>query len=140
MTEWIKALTLGDVSAFVAFVASFITGFLYLKKHFRAWVEDWIRSAIKPDIDEIKQTLSDQNEDRKRDLADSARYKILRFYDELLHGTKHTQEHFEQILSDIKAYELYCDTTPGYKNHKADHAIKGIQSIYDKCVEEQSFL
>lgn len=72
--------------------------------------------------------------------ATTRRYRILRFNDEILHGTKHTKEHFDQILEDITQYEKYCLENPEYENNKATLSIKNIEKVYQKCVEENVFV
>lgn len=73
--------------------------------------------------------------------ATDARYRIIRFDDEIRHRVvKHTEEHFNQILSDIDEYERYCSTHPDYKNSKAVMAIKNVRLTYEKCRKENSFL
>lgn len=68
------------------------------------------------------------------------RQRILRFQDEILMGKKHSKEHFDEVLSDIDAYEQYCSTHPDYKNNKAVLAIGTIKEVYADCIEEHSFL
>lgn len=70
----------------------------------------------------------------------TARYRILRFDDEIRHKEKHTEEHFNQILEDIDAYEKYCQGHPDYKNSKAVMAINNVKDTYRRCKEENSFL
>ena len=54
--------------------------------------------------------------------AINCRYRILRFGDEVKHGTRHSQEHFEQILADIDAYEIYCKDHKDFKTtNQSDH-------------------
>lgn len=72
--------------------------------------------------------------------ATDARYRILRFDDEIRHHVKHTEEHFNQILGDIDEYERYCRSHPGYKNSKAVLAIENSKRTYEKCRQENSFL
>ena len=74
------------------------------------------------------------------DKADTRRYRILRFNDELLHNQRHTREHYNQILDDITEYEQYCTSHPDYKNNKAVLAIENIKSNYKNCVTNNSFL
>lgn len=77
----------------------------------------------------------------KEDNADSRRYRILRFDDEIRHDKEeHTEEHFVQILKDIDEYEKYCKEHPGYKNSRAVSAIKNIKRVYEKCRRDNSFL
>ena len=72
--------------------------------------------------------------------AKNARYRIIRFNDEVKHDVKHTEEHFEQIIEDIDTYENYCSDHPHFPNGKAVHSISNIKKIYDKCSDEHSFL
>lgn len=73
--------------------------------------------------------------------ATDARYRIIRFDDEIRHHVvKHTEEHFNQIMSDIDEYERYCSTHPDYKNSKAVMAIENVRRTYEKCRKENSFL
>lgn len=72
--------------------------------------------------------------------AINARYRIIRFNDEILHGIKHTEEHFNQIIDDIDMYEEYCLEHPKFKNSKAVLAIENSKAVYKKCKAEDSFL
>lgn len=73
--------------------------------------------------------------------AFNSRSRILRFNDELIHGTpKHTKEHFEQILIDVKAYEDYCDNHKGFRNGIANDAIERIERVYKECGDKNNFL
>lgn len=67
-------------------------------------------------------------------------YRILRFNDEVKQGTRHTEEHFNQILEDITKYNRYCGEHKDFPNDKAVLAIKNIRDTYDKCMEENDFL
>lgn len=72
--------------------------------------------------------------------ATNARYRILRFDDEIRHKVKHTEEHFNQIMDDIDNYERYCNSHPNYKNSRAASAIENTRRTYEKCRQENSFL
>lgn len=72
--------------------------------------------------------------------ADTARYRILRFDDEIRHKQKHTEEHFNQILVEIDEYERYCKNHPDYRNSKAVLAIENVRQVYGRCRSEHSFL
>lgn len=72
--------------------------------------------------------------------AVDCRARILRFNDEILHGQKHTKEHFDQALSDITTYNSYCDAHKDFKNQITVHATENILKTYDTCMEEHSFL
>lgn len=64
--------------------------------------------------------------------ADLYRTRILRFNSELLRNYPHTDEDFNDILYSIDCYERYCTEHPKYQNNRAVHAIKHIESVYDK--------
>ena len=75
-----------------------------------------------------------------KDDADECRPRILRSADELRRDVKHSEEFFNQILDDISHYKLYCSDHPEYKNDKAVNAIAKIENVYQKCMDEDSFL
>ena len=72
--------------------------------------------------------------------ATTCRMRIIRFGDEIYHGQRHSKEHFDQVLEDIKTYEEYCQSHPHYRNNKAKATIKRIRAVYDKCMEDKDFL
>ncbi|MCM1325867.1 MAG: hypothetical protein NC243_06615 [Lachnoclostridium sp.] len=72
--------------------------------------------------------------------ANDARYRIIRFDDEIRHHVRHTEEHFNQILDDIDEYDRYCRSHLDYKNSKAVLAIENIWHTYEKCRRDNSFL
>lgn len=87
------------------------------------------------DLDKFEKTYEERE-------ATQARIRILRFNDEIIHSPdiRHTKEHFDQILMDIKNYEEYCAEHEFYVNHIADDAIARIRRIYQKCGDNNSFL
>jgi hypothetical protein len=72
--------------------------------------------------------------------ANTRRYRILRFDDEIRHKVRHTEEHFNQIMEDVDYYERYCKTHQNYENSKAVSAIKNVKQTWEKCKAENSFL
>jgi arginine decarboxylase-like protein len=82
------------------------------------------------------EVLDSLNEEK----ANTRRYRILRFDDEIRHKVKHTEEHFNQIMEDVDYYEQYCKTHPKYENSKAVSAIKNVKQTWEKCKAENSFL
>ena len=65
---------------------------------------------------------------------------ILRFGDEIRHIPKHSKERFDDILLEITEYEAYCDSHPDFKNRMTTSTVKLIVSVYEKCLEDDSFL
>ena len=109
-----------------------------------SWLAKTIGKAINGEVIEKVdklgndlQALRDESEERE---AKTCRTRILRFGEEIMRGVKHTKEHFDQILTDIKFYEDYCDAHPKFRNNIAVATIKRIKSVYQKCLKENSFL
>lgn len=106
----------------------------------------WRRQSIQiqEDLKEQIQSLSDKMDNLSKSngegMAYTWRYRILRFNDEIIQRDRHTKEHFDQILEDIDNYEKFCENNPKFSNNKAVLAVKNIKDVYDKCVEENSFL
>lgn len=99
-----------------------------------------INREILTEVKEMHQSLEQHIAlDDQRD-ADRKRMRVLRFNDELIHGVRHTQEHFNEILDDITAYERYCESHPNYQNNKAVMAIENVKRTYQRCEDERNFL
>ena len=96
---------------------------------FLAWLGRKINSEVIAKVDRLE-----------TEEAINCRYRILRFGDEVKHGTRHSQEHFEQILADIDAYEIYCKDHKDFKNNKTKVTTERILDVYRKCVETDDFL
>lgn len=96
--------------------------------------------AINTKIDEIGVSVNTLSIVSGEGMAYTWRYRILRFDDEIRHDEKHTKEHFDQILEDIKSYENYCDLHPDFPNNKVEFAVMNIKRVYQKCTEEGTFL
>lgn len=88
---------------------------------------------MEKDIDNLRKT-SEEHEAR------SARVRILRFGDEILHGVRHSQEHFHQVLLDVTEYEEYCGRHPEFKNNVTCITTKRIKETYEKCLSQNQFL
>lgn len=72
--------------------------------------------------------------------ATASRRRILRFNDEAVFGLKHTREHFDEIIADIDNYESFCKENPDYQNNKGKMAMHNIKSIYQKCINDNTFV
>lgn len=97
-------------------------------------------SNVKQEVKSIKQDVSDIREEAKEREATNRRARILEFGDGILHGVDYSKEHWDSALMDISAYEHYCDDHPHYMNNVAKATIKHIKHMYDKHLEEDSFL
>lgn len=88
----------------------------------------------------IQSTLEAHIREDEDDKARNARYRILRFYDEICEGRRHSESHFEDILEDIDRYERYCAAHPGFRNSRGSLAMRNIQSTYERLKIEGKFL
>lgn len=109
------------------------------------WLAHAIGKALNGELVDKVDKLSDELEifraDYDRKEAFNCRTRILRFNDELIHGTpKHTKEHFDQIKMDIDAYQRYCDVHKDFRNGIARDAIERIERVYKECGDRGSFL
>lgn len=90
-------------------------------------------SKLEKDFSEMRDSLSERD-------AKNARTKILRFGDELRRGLKHSKDSFDDILVSITEYESYCNKHEEFKNKITERTTKYIVEIYDRCMQENSFL
>lgn len=91
-------------------------------------------------IDQTNSTLIVIQNESEENRANTWRYRILRFDDEVRHKGQHSKEHFDQILEDITNYEIYCEEHKEYKNNRAVMAIENIKDVYRRCEKEGTFL
>ncbi|SFA87276.1 hypothetical protein SAMN05216249_10443 [Acetitomaculum ruminis DSM 5522] len=104
------------------------------------WIGNTILGDIPSKIEELMKVTKDLYKYVKEVEFTTSRYRILRFDDELIHGLKHTQEHFNQIKEDINVYRRFCLDNPNYKNGIADGAINHILEVDARCQREHSYL
>lgn len=91
-------------------------------------------------IDGVETKVQDVKDDISETKAIDCRTRIHHFGDEVLHNVKHTKEHFDEILRDIKTYDKYCDTHPDFPNHTTELTSKRIMEIYGECLKDGDFL
>ena len=95
---------------------------------------------LKSEIKDVKKDITDIREEAKEREATNRRARILDFGDEILHDVDYSKEHWDNILLDISGYENYCDDHPHYMNNVARATIKHIKHMYQKHLEDDSFL
>lgn len=91
-------------------------------------------------VAELEKRDNQQDEEREKEKALSARRRILRFADECRRQEKHSEEYFNNILEDISMYKDYCDTHPMFENEKAIIAIQVIDETYKRRLDKNDFL
>lgn len=147
LSETIQQLTVGDI---LGGCGTFILVLLTLvqispiKINPWSWLARTIGRALNRDtndrLDGLEKDVKEIKAKSEEHEAIECRGVILRFGDELRHGTKHSKEHFDQILLDISFYEHYCDTHTDFENNIALMTIEHIKDVYRKCLQEDSFL
>ena len=91
-------------------------------------------------IAELSDKVSGVDNELKEDKAMSARYRIIRFEDEIRHDVLHTKEHYDQIIIDIDTYEKFCKKNSWFRNNQAHWAIATIKRKYEEHNMDNSFL
>lgn len=97
-------------------------------------------AATKNEVANIKQGFDSHVGEYEEAKAKAARYRILRFYDELCEGKRHSESHFEDVLDDIDYYEHYCDSHPQFHNSRGHAAMEHVKEIYRKVKTKGGFL
>ena len=95
---------------------------------------------IEGEIEEVRNDVQSLEDKVDKNEAQRARTQILRFADEMYQGQLHTKEHFDEILSAITLYKHFCDTHPLFENQRTEQAQRYINEVYDKCLDEHTFL
>lgn len=147
MIEVLANMTLGQLlgsAAGILFLLGLCIEITPIKVNPISAVLKWLGKKMNGDVvaqvqDLGKEVVSLRN-DYEEQVAVSNRYRILRFGDEILHGVRHSQDHFEQILRDIDAYERYCDGHKTFKNNVTAATTETILSTYKRCRDENDFL
>lgn len=96
--------------------------------------------AISAEVQSVKNTLTAHIATDAEADAKQARRRIIDFSDECRRGTRHSEEHFDNVLEDIDAYEKYCAAHPKFENRKAVQSIRFIVEIYDECKRKNDFI
>ena len=92
------------------------------------------------DIDNLKDSFKTMREEEGVKDAQAARRRILRFNDELLRNVDHSKEYFDDILEDVRLYDVYCGEHKDFTNGKTVMATKNIKRCYENCMEKHTFL
>lgn len=102
-------------------------------------LSDDIETVDKKVKDLMVEVKSNERKDEEREII-QARIRILCFCDELQEGKRHSKDRFDQAMSDITAYEHYCEMHPDFKNNQTAYTIKYIESTYQEKLRNHDFL
>lgn len=93
-------------------------------------------------LEGLKQTNKELNELAKKmddHEIDQLRWNILDFANSCRNGRHHSKEEFAHVFSAFDNYERILDER-GKSNGQVKQDFAFIQKIYDRCLEENSFL
>jgi len=89
-------------------------------------------TAITVKLDEhIAESEFKEIQDTRRDILD--------FANACMNGRKHTKEQFDFVIKECDDYERYIERND-IRNGVVSSAIKEIRRLYEKCLQENSFL
>ena len=108
--------------------------------HFLRWLGKKINGDIIDRLDSLEGKVNNIESASDERNAISCRVRILQFGDEVRRGMKHSQENFDQVLSDIDDYERYCNSHPEFKNNKTVAAKEKILKVYSERMDNNDFL
>lgn len=136
-------LTLGQIVGRIAGVIAVLSIFIEItpvKINPISALLRWVGKQINKELMDKVNTLETKvGALEKSDVID-CRVRILTFADEIRHGVRHSEETFDQVLSDIDTYERYCTEHPDFMNNKAVAAKAKILDIYSECMDNNDFL
>lgn len=83
-------------------------------------------------VDNLENKMDERN-------AVACRIRILRFYDEMRSGIRHTKDAWDQCMSDITDYYLYCTEHPKFKNNQTEATVGYIDAEYKERLAKNDF-
>lgn len=119
--------------------------FRYIGNRFNEKIDKKIES-LATNIGSISTKVEQVDKDLKRHIKESEqatlqdmRRDILDFCNACMNKRRHTKEQFDFVIKECDTYEKYIKKNE-IKNGVIEAAIKEIRRIYDKCIQENSFL
>ena len=103
---------------------------------------DTIRGELKvldKKIDRVETELQKHIAESETKSLEDTRRDILDFCNACMNNRKHTKEQFDFVLKQCDKYKKYIKTNQ-IENGVIESAMREIQRIYDKCMQEHSFL
>lgn len=95
---------------------------------------------VKHDISSFRTELKQVRDEAEEGRVLERRIRILRFADEITHGTRHSKDHFQQLMEDGKIYKAYCKEHEDFPNGVTEPAIKLIEDTYYERLQKNDFL
>jgi len=141
--EYLMNLTLGQIfggGVTILVVLSLFIEFTPIKWNPISSLLGWIGKKTNKELFDKFDSFEKKVDKLEESAAINCRVRILQFSDEIRRGMKHSQESFNQVLSDIDDYERYCEDHPEFENNKTVRAKEKILVVYDTCMDKNDFL
>ena len=88
--------------------------------------------AVSDKVDALEKKV-DENQ------ATTIRVRILRFEDELQLGKEHSKDSWDQVMDDIRRYEIYTNSHPEFKNNITVASTEHILKKYSELLEKRAW-
>ena len=97
-------------------------------------------NSTKAEIESVQKDFNNHVDEYQDSKAKQARYRIIRFYDEVCDNVDHSESHWEDILDEIDFYETYCETHKDFKNNRGGIAMEYLKETYKRIKAKGAFL
>ncbi|MEG1593223.1 MAG: hypothetical protein RR350_02350 [Oscillibacter sp.] len=145
--EKIAAITIGEMLGGGATIAVLLSVFVEISpvkfnpiSTFLKWMGKKMNGEVIEKVDQLEKEVTDLQASSAEQATVSCRARILRFGDEILHGVRHSKDHFDQTLRDVDTYESYCTDHPDFKNNITGITTEKIKDTYKKRLDQNDFL
>jgi len=95
--------------------------------------------SVDQKVDKLQSDLSAHVLEAENKNLQDIRRDILNFCNACMNGQRHTKEQFDFVIHQCDYYETYIHDHD-IKNGVIEAAIKEIRRLYEKCIQEHSFL
>ena len=103
------------------------------------WFGNHMNADIVKRVDVIEEKLDEHIKDSSEERIRKVRADILDFGNACMNGRPHTKEEFEFVISECDQYEKHIEKLQ-IKNGVATATIREIRRLYEKGIQENSFL
>ena len=111
-----------------------------------AWLGSKLNAHTEAKVDSLNQKVEALNKELTKHIAESeinslqdTRRDILNFCNSCMNKHKHTKEEYDFVIAQCDAYEKYIEHND-VNNGVITAAINEIKRLYEKCIQENSFL
>lgn len=147
LAESMKGMTASEIAGDALLLLVGLSAFIEITpikinpiSHILKWIGSRINGEVISKVNKLERDIERIEYTEGERYVKSARTRVLRFGDEVIHGVKHSKEHFDDILLDIHEYDTYCKEHPEFENDRMQLTAKHIKETYAKCMKENSFL